>query len=236
MDLFESIGRRKSCRSYTGQPFDGERLEEIRRAIGGFEPLYPQVPLEYRFVTETKGLFKVEAPHYLIVSGRGQQGEPENAGFIGQQLVLWLDLQGIGSVWLGKAMDVQGNPGGKDLITLAFGGPEGALHRDPSKFIRKPIPEITNAPEDPCIQAVHLAPSGMNLQPWYLEKTEDKVLLYEQILRPPVSLAYKKTAVDLGIALCHYAVACKRFGRPFAFARRDGGGDKKGYRLFGELG
>ncbi|MCC6103268.1 MAG: hypothetical protein LIV22_05500, partial [Olegusella sp.] len=104
-----------------------------------------------------------------------------------------------------------------------------------SEFKRKPIDEITNAPDDPCIQAVRLAPSGMNLQPWYLEKADNKTLLYEQVLKPPVSLAYRKTAVDMGIALCHYALACRRFGKPFSFERQSGLGDKRGYRLFGAL-
>ena len=235
MDLFEAIGRRKSCRSYTGQPFGRERLDEIRRAIDGFESLYPDVPLEYRFAAETKGLFRIEAPHYLIVSGRGKDGEPENAGFICQQLVLWLDIHDIGSVWLGKTKDVAQNPDGKDIITIAFGQPKGEVHRSESEFKRKPIGEITNAPEDPCIQAVHKAPSGLNLQPWYLEKTDDQVLLYEQVLRPPVSLAYKKTAVDMGIALCHYAIACRHFGKPFAFERQSGRREKRGFRLFGAL-
>lgn len=235
MDLFEAIGRRKSCRRYTGQPFDTEQLDEIREAIDGFEPLYPDVPLAHRLVTETKGLFRIEAPHYLIISGQGKDGEPENAGFIYQQLVLWLDTRDIGSVWLGKTKDVEPNPNGKDIITIAFGQPKEAAHRSKSEFRRKPIGEITNAPDHPCIQAVHLAPSGMNLQPWYLEKVDHKVLLYEQILKPPVSLAYKKTAVDMGIALCHYALACKHFGRPFAFERRNGERDRRGYRLFGEL-
>ncbi len=235
MDLFEAIGRRKSCRSYTGQPFDREQLDEIRRAIDSFEPLYPDVPLKYRLAAQTKGLFRIEAPHYLIVSGQGKDGEHENAGFIYHQLVLWLDPHDIGSVWLGKTKDVEQNPNGKDIITIAFGQPKEAVHRSESEFKRKPIGEITNAPDDPCIQAVHMAPSGMNLQPWYLEKADHKILLYEQALRPPVSLAYKKTAVDMGIALCHYALACKHFDKPFAFERQSGGGGKRGYRLFGAL-
>ena len=235
MDLFEAKSRRKSCRNYTGQPFDREQLDEIRRTIDGFESLYPDAQLEYRFATEAKGLFRIEAPHYLIVSGQGKAGEPENAGFICEQLVLWFDRHDIGSVWLGKTKDVVQNHDGKDIITIAFGQPKGEVHRSESEFKRKPIGEITNAPDDPCIQAVHLAPSGMNLQPWYLEKTGDKILLYEQVLRPPVSLAYKKTAVDMGIALCHYALARKHFGKPFAFERQNGEKDKKGYRLFGEL-
>ena len=234
MDLFDSISRRKSCRNYIGQPFGEEQLEKIRVAINGFESLYPDVPLEFRFVTKAKGIFKVQAPHYLIISGQGKEKELENAGFLFEQLILWFDAQSIGSVWLGKTKDIE-DPNDKDIITIAFGQAQGSVHRSEDEFRRKPIHEITNAPEDTCIQAVHLAPSGMNLQPWYLEKSGDKVLIYKQNLKPPVSLLYRKTEVDMGIALCHYALACRHFDKPFVFNRKDGETNKKGYRLFGEL-
>ncbi len=39
----------------------------------------------------------------------------------------------------------------------------------------------------------------------------------------------------MGIALCHYALACEHYGRPFIFQRKNGVSDKKGYKLFGEL-
>lgn len=235
MDLFDSINKRKSCRNYTQKPFSQEQLEDIRRAIDGFDSLYPDVPLTCRFVTETKGLFKIKAPHYLIVSGQGKERELENAGFLFQQLVLWFDAHDIGCVWLGKTKDVEQNQRGKDLIAIAFGEAQGSVHRGEAEFKRKPITEITNAPENPCIQAVHLAPSGMNIQPWYLDQTGDAVLLYKQNLTPPLSLAYKKTEVDMGIALCHYALACKRLNQPFTFVRKNGESGKKGYRLFGEI-
>lgn len=234
MDLFDSINRRKSCRNYTQQPFEEERLEEIREAINGFELLYPDVPLEYRFVTKAKGIFKVQAPHYLMISGQGKEKESENAGFLFQQLILWFDAHDIGSVWLGKTKDME-DANSKDIITIAFGQANESVHRSKDEFKRKPINEITNAPENTCIQAVHLAPSGMNLQPWYLEESSDKVLLYKQSLKPPLSLVYKKTEVDMGIALCHYALACRHFGKPFVFHRKEEETNKKGYRLFGEL-
>lgn len=234
MDLFDSINRRKSCRSYAGQPFEAERLEEIREAINGFQPLYPDVPLDYRFITKAKGIFKVQAPHYLIISGQGREKEAENAGFLFEQLVLWLDAHNIGSVWLGKTKDIE-DSNDKDIITIAFGQANESVHRRENEFKRKPIHEITNAPEDTCIQAVRLAPSGINLQPWYFEKSDDKISVYKQTLKPPVSLVYKKTEVDMGIALCHYALACRHFDKPFAFHRKDAETNKKGYRLFGEL-
>lgn len=235
MNLYAAINKRKSCREYTGRPFDQDQLSRIGDAINNFMPLYTDVAVEWRFSKKMKGPFKVNAPHYLIISGQGKKGEAESAGFLFQQLMLWFNLHKIGSVWLGGPRDVNQNLSGKDIVAIAFGEPEGKIQRHESKFRRKPIAEITNCPEDPCIQAVHLAPSGLNLQPWYLEKRDDRVFLYRKILSPPVSLFYKLVKVDLGISLCHYALACQNIGKPFVFKPCDEGGDKKGFSLFGEL-
>lgn len=233
MDLFDSISRRKACRNYLAEPLSEKQLAEIKTALNTFKPLYPDTPLDYRFASETKGIFHVKAPHYLIISGQGKEGEEENAGFIGQQLMLWLNSHDLGGVWLGGSKDAAKERSGSDIIVLAFGKPEGSSHRTMSEFKRKPISDITNAPDDECIKAVHLAPSGMNLQPWYLEKTKEKLLIYRQLLKPPMSLVYKLTRVDMGIALCHYAVACGHFGKSFNFHPGGDAQAKKGYQYYG---
>lgn len=73
MDLFNSISQRKSCRKYIDEPFTLTELEEVKEALEGFEPLLPDLPLNYRFVTATKGMFHVKAPDYLIISGKGKE-------------------------------------------------------------------------------------------------------------------------------------------------------------------
>ncbi|MGI6664512.1 MAG: nitroreductase family protein [Christensenellaceae bacterium] len=236
MPLYDAIFKRKSCRKYMETPLPSETLHAIEAAIASFAPLYQNMPLQYRFTTETKGVFKVQAPHYLIVSGAGATGEEEQAGFLYEQLVLWLDTQGIGSVWLGKAKDANLTTK-NDIIALAFGAPAEPLHRTMDDFRRKPIGEITNAPKDPIMRAVHLAPSGMNLQPWYLEKEDAATALYLQKIKAPLSLLYKKTAVDMGIALSHYALACAHHEKPFSFTRvqNEPAKTKKGYTLFGKI-
>ena len=215
--LYDSIARRKSCRKYDMQPLPSETIDQILVALEGFEPLYPDMPLSHRLVSTVKGHFSIQAPHYLVISGQGREGELENAGFLYEQFVLWLDTQALGSVWLGASKDIDATP--HDIIVIAFGRPEEPVHREPSAFQRKPIEKITNAPEDPCIQAVHLAPSGMNAQPWYLEKNAEAVTLYKQHLKPPLSMLYNLVDLDLGIALCHYALAAKNLGKAFSFQR-----------------
>ncbi len=233
MDLFDSISRRKACRQYLPEHLSEEKLADIKAALETFKPLYPDAPLDYRFASQTKGIFHVKAPHYLIISGQGRKGEEENAGFIGQQLMLWLDSYELGGVWLGASKDATKERSKSDIIVLAFGKPEGSPHRKLDEFKRKAISDITNSPDDDCIKAVHLAPSGLNIQPWYLEKIRDKVLIYRQLLKPPMSLVYKLTRVDMGIALCHYAVACDYLGKAFHFHPGGDGQAKKGYRYFG---
>lgn len=235
MDLFDAISRRKSCRKYILEPLSDAQLKEIEVALDSFEPLFKDVALSYRFVRETKGMFHVLAPHYLIISGAGKEGEPENAGFIGQQLVLWLSSRGLGSVWLGASRDASTSHKRSDIIIIALGKTETSPYRDPSEFKRKDISEVTNAVDDKCIQSMHLAPSGLNVQPWYFEKTSDKLLIYRQILKPPISLAYKLTQVDMGIALSHYMIACKHYHKPFKFHLGGKAESKKGYTYFGYI-
>ncbi|MDR0929176.1 MAG: hypothetical protein LBM74_05620 [Oscillospiraceae bacterium] len=236
MQLYQAIARRQSTRRYDPAPLPEAFLKEMEAAIADFAPLYPDLPIHHRLTMQVRGMLSVRAPQYLILSGQGAPGEKEQAGFLYEQLVLWLDLQGIGSVWLGGTRDKQINPHGQDLITLAFGRAQGAVHREKSGFKRKPIAEITNAPDDPCIQAAHLAPSAINVQPWYFMKDASGVSVYRRALRPPLSLVYTFGDFDMGIALAHYAVAARQFGQGFAFLRgTEHCAPMAGYEGFGRI-
>lgn len=233
MNLYASIAQRKTCRNYDLQPLKREIMEKIESAIISFEPLFPDVPLKWRFTNKVKGRFHVEAPHYVIISGQGKPGEKENAGFLFEQLVLWFDAMEIGCVWLGESKDAETASSNGDIIAIGFGCAKAPVHRTREQFKRKPIDKITNAPDDVCMQAVHLAPSGMNMQPWYFEQQSDKVLVYKQKLKLPISLLYKHTDIDMGIALCHYALACKEIGKQFHFSHKTALHGKPGYFPFG---
>lgn len=235
MNLYPSISTRKSCRSYDPSPLDPATLAQIDDAIKTFTPLIPDAPLSWRIVNQVKGFYHVRAPHYLIISGKGQTDEKVNAGFLFQQLVLWFDAMNLGCVWLGESKDAGAARAKTDIITIAFGRPIEPAHRTAQEFKRKEIAAITNAPNHPCIQAAHLAPSGMNLQPWFFDLQQEKVFLYQQRLKPPFSLVYKHTEVDMGIVLCHYYLACTEYNRPFSFSRADTLPEKAGFIPFGVL-
>ena len=235
MDLFDYIYKRKSCRKYILEPFSSDDLKEIKNKLDSFELLFKDAPISYRFVSETKGLFHVLAPHYLIFSGVGKEGEQENVGFVGQQLMLWLNSQNIGAVWLGASWDVSSDYSSSDIVVIAFGRSDGSIFRDVSEFRRRDIAGISNIPKIIFIEAAHLAPSGLNLQPWYFNKVDDKLLIYREIIKPPKSLMYKLTKVDIGIVLAHLYITSKHFKKDFQFYTTDLNKYIKGYKYFGYI-
>ncbi|MEG0364786.1 MAG: nitroreductase family protein [Erysipelotrichales bacterium] len=237
MDLYKNIFIRKSIRKYDGTKFSEERLNEIKDVVNNFEKLYDDVVLEYRIVEQTKGRFTIDAPHHLIISGHGDSRDQEAAGFLFEQLVLWFDANGIGSVWQGNAKDDTKNKDKNkdDIITIAFGkAQEANINRDLNSFKRKEINEITNISND-IMEAVRLSPSGLNLQPWYFEEDENYINVYEKKLGLPFGAIYKLTKVDLGIALAHYMIACSHFNKTFDFIKDDTIKNKKGYKPFGKI-
>jgi nitroreductase len=201
--------------------------------IAGFDRLYPDVPINYRFTEKIAAPSAPDAPIYTILSGFAAAREYEAAGFYFQQFDLWLSANGLGGIWLGLSRDnFQERP--TDIITYAWGETIGSALRNPDEFNRKPIDQITNAPDDPCIQAAHLAPSGRNLQPWFFAKTESVVMVYRQAI-DEVALGYRLADLDMGIALCHFAVAAAHFGQPFSFVRSLDLPAREGFLPFGVI-
>ncbi len=235
MTLYEAIKERKATRSFIKEPLSDKELDEIIVKLNSFELLSPESPVDFRIVSNTKGLFNVIAPHYLIISGRGRKKELENAGFIGEHFVLWLHTKGIGSVWQGKSKDVSDKRSDNDIVAIAFGRSNESIKRELFEFKRKDINKITNLPEDKLMKAVHLAPSGINLQPWYFKSEGKKIVVYRQNIKLPIRLLYKISDIDMGIALSHYSIACKNYNIDFKFDRVIAKSDKKGYKLFGEI-
>jgi hypothetical protein len=151
---------------------------------------------------------------------------------------------GLGSCWIGMAkpksaqMEYQGLPFFKLLVFVL---PAEPLHRDgTAQFKRKSITEISNQIQtDDMLEAVRFAPSAMNRQGWYLEKTDNKIRLYmagdnfllKRWMQP-------LTVADAGIALCHLWIAAHKEGRFGSVSHEEGVSNIKknyGYVLTVEL-
>jgi len=217
MDIYSPIFTRRSCRKYDMTPLNTETIEQIKTFINGVKPLLPSSEFTYRILgpEEVKGLANPKAPHYLLISGKEQPLRNTCAGFLFQHVELYLYSMGFATRWLA------GVKGKKDdsnhIIGFAFGKPAEPGTRKTEEFNRKSISEIAQG-TDTRLEAVRLAPSGINKQPWYFIVENNFVhVYYMKNIGGPMGRFYNFTDLDVGIALCHMSVASEHEGKPFRF-------------------
>jgi len=230
VELYDYISKRKSVRKYTDEPLDIRAVSEILEFAGKAEPLHKEIKTQIQVVSkdEVNVFLPVRSPHYLMMTSEPSEGYLENAGFLLQQIDLFLSSKGYGSCYVGMALPTKEARRMSELeyvIVLAFGKPAEPLHRmDPSEFRRKPLPEISNLSEliediesfdamTDMMDSVRLAPSATNGQPWFMVPDTGKIDFY--CAKPGLikSIGYKKmNKIDMGIAICHCSLAASHAG------------------------
>jgi len=218
MDIYSPIFTRKSTRDYDMAPLSAETIQQIETFISGVKPLLPKAEFTYKIVgpEEVKGLGIPKAPHYMLISGKEQPLRNVCAGFLFQHVELYLYSMGLATRWLGGVKGKQNDP--NHIVGFAFGKPTEPATRKLAEFERKSVTDIAKG-TDPRLEAVRLAPSGLNKQPWYFIVEDNAVhVYYQKSLGGLIGMLYKLTDVDIGIALCHMAVASEHEGKPFRFS------------------
>jgi hypothetical protein len=217
MDLYASIFSRKSSRSFDKTPINSKKINQIEQFISEVTPLLPQSKLTYEILgpESVKGLGLPKAPHYLLISGKEQPLRNTCAGFLFEQVQLYLFSLGLTCRWLGGVKSKKNNP--DHIIGFVFGKSKESCTRTLEEFDRKSLQEIAQG-SDSRLEAVRLAPSGMNGQPWYFIKDKNDIYVYyKKSLGGALGLLYHLTDIDIGIALSHLKIASEHEGRPFYF-------------------
>jgi len=172
----------------------------------------------------------VKAPHYLIVTSEVKDGYRENVGFALEHTVLSLTREGFGTCWMGgmlsrlildKAVQIKKNH--VPVIVIALGYPEEPL--DCAANLagtrkRMDIKDFVFGSMDKnllqIMDAVRMAPSAMNSQPWRFWIEDGSIDLYISTkgffgIKPLKNL----NRIDAGIALCHFVIASRHFDIPY---------------------
>jgi len=219
MDIYSPIFTRKSIRKFDMTPLGAETIKQIETFISGVTPLLPEAEFTHKIVgqNEVKGLALPKAPHIMLISGKDQPLRNICAGFFFQHVELYLYSMGFATRWLSSVKGKQDDP--NHIVGFAFGKPAEPATRKPNEFQRKSLTEIAKG-KDTRLEAVRLAPSGLNKQPWYFTVEDNSVhVYYKESLGGLIVVMYKLTGVDAGIALCHMAVASVHEGKPFKFSK-----------------
>ena len=236
---YDAIFKRKSFHLFRNVGADTirpEELQDIEKAFAGFERLYPDIRTALRIVPSEKVNFQRDAEYCLLLYSEKKDNYLMNAGFIGQQLDLYLVSHGIGSLWYGLGKpDEPGFDGLDYVIMLAVRKvtDETKFRKDMYKAKRKPLEEIWSGDGLGIADIARFAPSACNTQPWYVAN-QDGVLTVSRYKKPgkrgimPESSVSYYNRIDVGIFLCILEICLEQSG--IAFTRTlftDDGADRE---------
>lgn len=227
MTLYEAVDNRKSIRKYNMKPISEDKLEMITRFAESLPILFPDIKVEFKILNcikeENKNNyfnkiqpFMVKAPYYLIISSTKDTGCYLNAGYLMEQVALYLTTKNIGTCFLGATRlsdKVNINPEMEHIITLAFGKSKSKGRPRLKKTKRLEEGEIVKYKEDvsegvkKIINAGRLAPSSMNNQPWRFIAYRNRIhVFYKKNVVKNTSLSSLKQ-IDIGAAVSNMLVA-----------------------------
>lgn len=207
------IYKRKSVRKYESRPLDDATVAQINEFCSQIKPLYPDIKIRAEFVDKenVKCILPWIPPQVIAFFSEEKDGYLENAGFMFQQLDLYLQSLGLGTCWLGMGRldsDAKSShdDGFKYVIMLAVGFPDEDFRDDISQFNRKEISEISDV-EDERLKPAQYAPSSVNSQPWYFSHEDDVIHAYCSRRGLLAKRLWNMNVIDMGIALAHIYVS-----------------------------
>lgn len=223
--MFEAIFNRRSVRKYKMEPLEAEVLEKLRKMIDNVSMLDSSCRVEIEIFENlgkkslAKGLLKSDAPYYLIVYCDDTPGAYRNAGYVAEQLVLYMTGKEIGTCYLGGSkIGPKEKNGMKQFLVIAFGTAEGTLYRDMEEAHRHPLAHLCTYKDEPgeylkkILKAARMAPSSMNTQPWRFIVYADRIYVFmkkEAIPQPKMFTNMRH--FDMGIMLSHIMLAAEEF-------------------------
>ncbi|MDR1393713.1 MAG: hypothetical protein LBJ62_07085 [Bifidobacteriaceae bacterium] len=215
MDSYSAIFSRHAAHSFDGDPLNQEALQDILALARSADQIEGQsIELDVASPDQVnEGMSTIKGsppPHYLLAFTEQTDAAFANAGYVLQAVELAVQAKGLGSHWLGMAKPKASRP--DYTIALAFGRTsEPARPRDAAD--RLDLARISDQ-DNGVAQAVRLAPSGVNDQPWRLAFEDGLVrLIHHPRGAMRLILAKKMDKISLGIAARHAALALQHEGR-----------------------
>ena len=211
--LYEAIFKRKSFHLFRGVGEDRlvqSELEAIAAAWQRFKRLLPEIRTAIRIVPAREVNFKRDAEYCILIYSEKKDNYLMNAGYIGQQLDLYLVHHNIGTLWFGIGKpDINSFEGLDYVIMIAIHkiSDQSLYRKDMFKAKRKPLDQIWVGNTLGVAEIARFSPSACNSQPWFV-KNENDILIVSRYKQPgkrgimPVNAVSYYNRIDLGIFLC----------------------------------
>lgn len=209
MTLYETISTRRQVRKFHAASLNQKILDEILAFTLETDQLLGQKAVfRLSSIDEMNG---GTAPHYILGFCEPNSSAFANIGYVLQKTDLYIQSRGLGSGWFMNAKPKANTE--NFCIALAFGSTDVPMRKNENDFKRLPVNEIS--PTDNAVaQAVRLAPSSLNSQPWRLDFADGKLLIHDAghgMKR--IILKNKLNKIDTGIAARHSVLALEHEGK-----------------------
>lgn len=222
MNLYDAIYTRRSVRNFRTEPIEDKILKEIPEFLDEITPLFPEIRTEvviYESIDKKEkfsGFSNVNAPYYAVIFAEEKEKSDMNAGFIMEQLSLFLTTKGIGSCFMGtikkRDRDME-ESGMRCVIVMGFGLSKTSVVRRDYEAKRLSMEELCAIKEKPkswvkaMLEVARLAPSSFNSQPWRFVVYENRIHVFSK--KPVVSHSTlgKFNEFNFGVMFAHVLVA-----------------------------
>ncbi|SKC85703.1 nitroreductase family protein [Maledivibacter halophilus] len=119
MGINKIIKERRSVREYKSKKVEENVINDLLNDFTNKKRLTDDIKINFGFIQDGKGLYEkldglvgyygklIKAPHYIYITSEVKDGYLENAGYIGEKLVLEATKLGLGTCWIevSKNMD-----------------------------------------------------------------------------------------------------------------------------------
>ncbi len=220
MNTFEAIFVRKSVRSYQHTELNSSILEDIQARFKEIKGLCEGTESELLILDNSKGQYKIfsvlgaKAPYYLALYSDEFDRCMMNAGYLMEQMSLYLCSIGLGSCFVGKPIvtkDLQIRGTKKLMLVLAFGKAQKSYIRDSGTANRMEVNKLCFFKEKPkywmnqLLEVARLAPSSFNSQPWRFVVLDNCMHIYCK--KQKLEYLRKWNEINFGILFSHMMVA-----------------------------
>ena len=233
MNSYEAIYYRKSVRKYSMTVIPPETLDRLRNCARHLKRLDPSIDYQVDILDLTRnkiklmGPFRVKAPYYLMISvDKSKEDAMLEAGYLAEQLVLYLTAKDIGTCYQGglRCLNMAPARGLKQAMLIAFGYGENKIYRNQEQARRKKLSRLCvfrEAIDDDMrtlLKAARLAPSAFNTQPWRFAVYSNRIHI---MARDSLwnTIRSGGTELDMGIMLCHLTLAAEELWMDTTFRR-----------------
>ena len=216
------IGKRRTVRDFQMKQMEDSVMVGFQKYQKEILALYPDIPYKIEITCEldekqkvNRNLFSVKAPYYISFMTTEGKEALLNAGYIMEELALYLATKGIGSCYQGLIKVAREHDGLKEVIVMAVGYPKKYLYREEGEARRMPLNKLCVFKEEPSqdimtiLKAAILAPSALNSQPWRFVVYNNRVHVFMQKFSDNVWSMQRLHMIDIGIALNHMMVAAE---------------------------